>query len=456
MYRKISPSLYPLIILLILLISIGFNLFSIEFAREGDTLALINGANEINKCIKHSQYFNCGFKVGHFPIFQYIYILALKLITSKDSIILLTIIFTNIIIFIALASKIFYMGEKRSIADGIIYTLFFVTGYISWYSTSSFNECLAFVLFAFLGIALTEGYCKKTTCFIIILIILTKEINCLFVFMIILTNIYLNNRKIKEIKLIILNNIPYLFSILLGVIINILFNIFRFGTFRNLPLLDDKFLTPENFILNYFYQLFFSPAAGLLYVWPLLLLMLIYPILSNSVKNKFVAILLIFMLLILNFGLAHWYSPFGWYSWGPRLTLPLLGFIYIYLIYYYGEIYTKKIKIIINKIGTSLFSFFFIIIISPNLALRWDSWAYFKAISTPSEISYKHNIVPLYVDSVDSVIFALSELERFNRRSILDFTLEVFSNYQFLGSITFIGVYILFSIVNMSPSLKKY
>jgi hypothetical protein len=60
---------------------------------------------------------------------------------------------------------------------------------------------------------------------------------------------------------------PVIAGIVAGVIVNLVFNQFRFGELGNVSNLHPNFRSPPSAVAAYFAYLFIAPAGGLLYVW---------------------------------------------------------------------------------------------------------------------------------------------------------------------------------------------
>jgi hypothetical protein len=115
-----------------------------------------------------------------------------------------------------------------------------------------------------------------------------------------------------------------------GVILNAAFNVFRFGTIRNTAYARPGLQTANTHVIaRFFAAQWLAPNGGLVWFWPLALALIIgtaalsmrrTPISVGQVGPPLVALLLIGQILVLS----TWWTPFGWYAWGPRLILPLL------------------------------------------------------------------------------------------------------------------------------------
>jgi hypothetical protein len=124
------------------------------------------------------------------------------------------------------------------------------------------------------------------------------------------------------------------------------FNVFRFGTFRNVEYLDPLFRTPGVARkLEWWAGTWLSPTAGIWLFWPLItiLLFLMIIIASRHVfhrdgwKSWLPPLAVVLTTTTFTAGLALWYTPFGWITYGPRLAVPLLPAIAVTALLVSGE-----------------------------------------------------------------------------------------------------------------------
>jgi len=303
---------------------------------SGDTLILAQSASNILTCIHQGIFLNCP-GVWHFPLSQYIPSVFFSAIGFSEARILTALTYLNRAAFIA-SVALFYTAGKRWAGKpaGVLLATVLLSGYGLVYATSSFNEATAFFL-----IALFVYACLARWNWMLILSInlaagITKEIAPPFLMAMGLLAVISNwnrNRMQEQIK--------FAFILLLGfagsLVVNSAFNFFRYSSFQNVQLLAKAYTVPNISIwTDYFFMLLFSPNGGLLWAWPtwcILCFILMYQ--ANRIYRKqkwrtsgretLPIIGFLLLLLILHVGLAKWWSPFGWVSWGPRLTLPYLG-----------------------------------------------------------------------------------------------------------------------------------
>lgn len=123
-----------------------------------------------------------------------------------------------------------------------------------------------------------------------------------------------------------------------------LLNIVRFGSIWNTNYLDSHFRTPGiGRTLEYAAALLVSPSGGILVFWlsasVLIASACLLPFVSRSERrlDPLPALVLLVICAGLVFGLASWWTPFGWTAYGPRLSLPWLLPLTVMALVAYGE-----------------------------------------------------------------------------------------------------------------------
>ena len=121
-------------------------------------------------------------------------------------------------------------------------------------------------------------------------------------------------------------------GVLVAVVLAAAFNVLRFGTPRNAYYLDPELrTTTAHWVAELAAGLFVSPNGGILVFWPLASLLvgaLVSGPLIRGVHGRatwsdaWPALALVSIVVAITVGLATWWAPFGWWAWGPRLSLP--------------------------------------------------------------------------------------------------------------------------------------
>lgn len=118
----------------------------------------------------------------------------------------------------------------------------------------------------------------------------------------------------------------------LALALNSAFNVLRFGTPKNAYYLDPALRTAD---VGRFFELVaglvVSPNGGILFFWPaacvLVAVLLGVPIAfawrgAAGWREAWPSLAVVVIVGGIVAGLAAWWSPFGWWAWGPRLSLP--------------------------------------------------------------------------------------------------------------------------------------
>ena len=119
-----------------------------------------------------------------------------------------------------------------------------------------------------------------------------------------------------------------------AIVLNAMFNVFRFGGVQNLLYLQPELRTPGVVQkLEFFSGIFASPSSGVFWFWPFFSALAlagtaigIYRAFNREMLHSWLPVLSVTGVMMLWFaGLSSWFSPFGWIAYGPRLEVPLLG-----------------------------------------------------------------------------------------------------------------------------------
>jgi hypothetical protein len=114
-----------------------------------------------------------------------------------------------------------------------------------------------------------------------------------------------------------------------GLIMNVAFNLFRYGGVGNEDYLRSELHVPLVQIPKNFAALLVGPTGGLLWFWPVACLLLVVAFSSvrrngrpwlKILQDPVVLVGLTILGLLAEFSL--WYAPYGGAAWGPRLLLP--------------------------------------------------------------------------------------------------------------------------------------
>lgn len=330
---------------------------------EGDTVALLSGVNAVKSCLNKGIFLNCP-NVSHFPLFQYITSLFLKVLgaSQKSTLSILTLIST-LSFFGSLLLMYFFLKKTATNWSAQTAILIMISSPLLWYAKSTFNEMTAaFVTLAFTGVVLLRYPVWIVTIFTFLSGI-TKEVALPFLIitgiLALSPQIFKNPRQCK----------PQILGIIYGsaliLVATIAFNYFRFGSPSNTRLLQQELIVNSaTQRLSSFLGIWLSPNGGILFFWFswfvcfAAILMTITKLLFKKFRLTFYELpaLTIFVILFgLTFGFASWWAPFGWYCWGPRLMLPWLPSLLLLLIYFYNQ----EILLLLNRLFKNYVSTFF-------------------------------------------------------------------------------------------------
>jgi hypothetical protein len=312
---------------------------SIANIHTGDTDNLVKGARAASRCVSHGMFVGCGHPAGQpttavfpFPLVQYIPAFVLVRLGVSDPHIVSWLARINTVAFLVTIAGIVLAGRRirhlRDWTPELLIVLF--TGPLLFYALAGFGEMLAAALcFAFVVSALSRRP---------VLMALTLAIACLgketlAPFLVGLGVVCARDRDDGW-----LPPRRYLLALVTGAAaglgLSAAFNVFRYGTPKNLLYFQPQFRTPgQRLPLNFFAELWFAPSGGLLWFWFsafsvfALLGWIAFRRLRTAPRNAYSwlpPLLTLAVLVAFQVGLALWAYPFGWIAWGPRLTVPVI------------------------------------------------------------------------------------------------------------------------------------
>ena len=430
----------------LILFSLFFLAIYLHFGwhSSGDDMAILNGLNVALDCLKTKSLEDiCGSGVHQFSILFYIVALPFNLMGFDNSSISETfslISFISSIFSCLIFYRIGYKSGGRGVA--IISVGFVLSGYLLWYMFSSFSEALVFFLFSLFFLAIVEKWKITYVGIIAFFCTISKDIAFPFIIAFLVLTIFSTNNSYKTIKDLLrltfthINDykIVYL-AIILGICVNSLFNLFKYGTITNGYYNSPIYQVPIEFAIKNFYMIFFSPAHGLVYVWFSFFCLIVSSIFFFLKDSKAMTTLLCLLLILvaMTSGFSFWFSPFGMIAWGPRFNLPLLAPICLLIILFYGKFlsnYLKKLK----SIPSFLLIFIPLALSSlPNLASKLNIMNYFSLVSQPLKTITESGIEPFIIEtaSVDNLYY-IATIEGASRSIILTFT-EMTLNQNYMA-----------------------
>ncbi len=159
-------------------------------------------------------------------------------------------------------------------------------------------------------------------------------------------------------------------------------NVIRYGTPRNAYYLDPGLRTTtveKAFELGA--GLFVAPNGGILAFWPLatilVALLLAVPVVralrgATSWREAWPALALLAVVAGLTVGLAIWWAPFGWWAWGPRLSLPWVLPILLVAVAAFGSALSPLLARVLTPVaGLAGVAILVVVAALPHVGLVW-------------------------------------------------------------------------------------
>lgn len=311
----------------------------------GDTYDLIKGAATISDCLQGGILVHCSQHeassglpfVSKFALIQQLpaFLLGLTGLSLKPTDNLLT--WLNSAAVTGLVGSTLRWAHRRAgLPLAVIAGLLMIPGMLLTYANQSFAEPLATAAFG--GLVLAALRVDRSSPWLIFAAWLatdSKETAAPFVVVFGLAALLLSGADLAVVKSA---GGKILIGVAGGLILQALFNIFRYGTLLNHVYLDEPrsslSMIPSNGL-----GMLIAPDAGILFFWPgvaiavvVLIKAAIRPGLrlgQDARRIRVGAILALAGLGATVLSLADWWSSFGWYAWGPRLLLPTAGSILI-------------------------------------------------------------------------------------------------------------------------------
>lgn len=179
-----------------------------------------------------------------------------------------------------------------------------------------------------------------------------------------------------------------------------LFNVVRFGSVLNTNYLEPDLHTPDVLrVLDYVAALFASPSGGMLVFWPSASVLLAAACLLPLVRSDLEllpALAIAGITIGLIVALAVWWTPFGWASYGPRLTLPWVLPLVLLALAAYGDPLAALARRVLAPAWGLLAVFAFLFLVSlPHVGQTWDQQAkarFFADIQPPCDAPWRAGV----------------------------------------------------------------
>jgi hypothetical protein len=364
-----------------MLFSIGF--LSLPFGT-GDTAELVLSAQTFRECINSGQFQECsGMQV--FGLTPHIISFALLTVFNDINSTINAWALLNFLLYIKMLDIIRnkYKGNNYVLLSTLIFSP------LTAYAIYSFTE-MSFIVLSFLLLINLKKQ-NYVWAFILGLIVSAfKEISLLTVLPLSIAIIYSNKKKLR------LKDYSVLGAQIIGFLALYLFNFYKYQSFfdsgyGSIPVVDLR-MQFSNFL-----GVWLSPSGGIVgYFW-ISLLILLYLNLKVMLKQESSKLPILFVLgsIFANWiVLTNWYSPYGWWAWGPRLFMPVLVLAFLTVL-----ISQDKVEVPHKYLAKTIFALFTVIsafslvgFLIDNDAFRiWVDSTILQTTACPELIRYELN-----------------------------------------------------------------
>jgi hypothetical protein len=313
---------------------------------RGDSASVVRGSQVVLDCIDHAHFTNCDVLarrldpvpnpklVGPFPLLQYTIGIPLRQLGMNIESTVRGLITVNLFALVAILALAWGTLRRHTpklwAPIGIVVLL---ASPLLWHARVAFGEELAAALILAVVAAAFGRTHPLVLGALVVAACITKETAPPFVAALAVICVLAGPAAEATVRRVQLKTIGI--ATVIGIALNAGFNIFRYGTFRNTNYTRDALSTTDPSIVSMqFVSQWFSPNGGLVFYWPLApILVLTLAIVAFRKGEPGWRRLAVPALAVLMFGqmlsLAIWFSPFGWYSFGPRLILPFMPAIIV-------------------------------------------------------------------------------------------------------------------------------
>jgi len=322
----------------IALISIGCFLF-FRPGMEGDTQALVNHSLRAIQCVRDGKWGQCP-EAGPFTVLQYIPAWILELLGASKGVVLHFLAYLSMLTGVLSFFEIYRTLKSRGEALAWSGVLLLMTGFWIRYINLSSNEMLASFLILMAVTSVLRGKSLLTAGFYFWASALTKDMAAIFlIFWLGVTVIFVPDARLSWKNAAKLSG-----AVVLGLLCDIAFNLFRFGTVMNQGYLNPEFFIHDRALqTSFFFAQWFSPAGGLWIFWTsfgIVMMATAWILVGLSLRrswSRMIPALAVFSIFgALTFGFSKWYSPMGGYCWGVRFFLPWIPALSLYLFWVYA------------------------------------------------------------------------------------------------------------------------
>ena len=335
---------------------------------HGDTAGLVIGSQKILDCLHHHVFTSCDTwagghpdprggtaNVGPWPLLQYIPAVALRGLGVSRLATLHILIVANAVALFAVVGLVAITLRRAAATSWIpVMVVTLIVGPLLWYGTTAFGEALASAVIVAAIAAVLLRARPALVGALVAVASTTKETNAFFVFALVLVCVLAHNVRRPDDRAASRRLLAgAAIGAFAGVAANSAFNVLRFGSIRNTTYLQASQHAPNSAVVGKaFAALWVAPNGGLLWFWPGSLAVLalacagaIWTVRRSAWSWSVLAPLFVAALLIVEVaGLSTWYSPFGWFSWGPRLLLALMPAMLLIACAFAGDRATQVLR----------------------------------------------------------------------------------------------------------------
>jgi hypothetical protein len=311
-----------------------------------DTTHLVVGAQRAVDCLRHHVFVHCdgwadprdvptgvATHVGPWPLLQYIPAVVLDALGVSQTATVQMLVITNALALWALFLMAYVTVRRFAPAWVPIVFVALLASPLLWYGTTSFGEEIGAAIVVGVVAAILMGARPVLVGTLVAFASMTKETNFIFVaaLAVVCVVAQTESRREKTGSRRLLGAV--IAGVLIGVLANTAFNVFRFGSVRNVAYLHSYERAPNAVVaVKSFAALWVAPNGGVTWFWPCSLAVIglsgagsIWTLRRSGRSWNAVVPAAVAGVLIVNVAaVSTWYSPFGWVAWGPRLLLTIL------------------------------------------------------------------------------------------------------------------------------------
>ena len=377
--------------LVVFVLLLWFHAAPLGNIHTGDTDNLVKGTRRALACLRDDVWSACGLVRGTrfsdvfpYPALQYIPAAVLVSNGRSDAATVTALARLNIIAFavtISLCAWAFAGADRR--APRALAIIAVLASSAVYQSTAGFGEMLAAAIVA---AAVVTAIKRRPVLIFITIALAAIGKDTLLPFVVVLG--FLCARE--EGRLLPCRSVlaALVAGAVLGGVLVVTSNEFRFGQPINVFYLDPLFRTPgTQRKLVFFAGEWLSPSAGLLWYWPVATGALVvcaamtggrFMRQPSHVMDWFPGFAIVSMTIAFTAGLAAWYSPFGWIAYGPRLSVPLMPGLVIAALHVAGtQVETTMRRVLRTVAGLTIVS---ALCVSAGWPQFGSAWSFAPAI----------------------------------------------------------------------------